>query len=358
MITTKTITASDGKREAHTIITIDNPTLTFEQQLHEILTQYEEAKESLGQTMRPVFRRWFLSDAVNQQPMLPDDGECATSVVEQPPLNLTKAALWVWFIEDAVVKRDDDGRFTAEAFGHSHIFEGGGNRPGMDPFHAMLFMLTSTNEALEQRGGSLLESCVRTWIFVQNVDVDYAEVVKGRNQAFGALGLTTDTRFIASTGIGGRQADRTSAVMLDSYSVLGLKKDSMRQINAPDHLNPTYEYGVAFERATSVDYDDRRHLFISGTASIDNKGRIVSPGDIRKQTLRMWENVASLLNAASFDWEDVGHLIVYLRDPADYTVVKNMFEDRFPNIPYIILHAPVCRTGWLIEMECMAMKKI
>lgn len=358
MISTKIIMASGGKREAHTIITIDDPTLTFDSQLCEILRQYEEAKASLGPQMRPVFRRWFLSDAVNQQPLLPDDGECATSVVEQPPLSLTKIALWVWMIEDAAVERDSDGRYNVEAFGHTHIFEGCSRRPGMDPCNAMHSMLTSTDEALKQRGGSLIDSCVRTWIFVQNVDVDYADVVKGRNLAFKELGLTPATRFIASTGIGGRQADRTAAVAFDSYSVLGLKEGAMRQINAPDHLNPTYEYGVAFERATSVDYDDRRHLFISGTASIDNKGHIVWQGDIRRQTLRMWENVESLLNAACFDWEDVGQILVYLRDPADYAVVKGMFEERFPDIPHVILSAPVCRPGWLVEMECMAMKKI
>jgi hypothetical protein len=54
----------------------------------------------------------------------------------------------------------------------------------------------------------------------------------------------------------------------------------------------------------------------------------------------------------------VGHLLVYLRDAADYIVVREMFEERFPNIPKIYLLAPVCRPGWLIEMECMAVKPI
>ena len=142
---------------------------------------------------------------------------------------------------------------------------------------------------------------------------------------------------------------------MDSYSVIGLKEGQMRQVNAPDHLNPTYEYGVAFERATSVDYDDRSHLFVSGTASIDNRGQVVWKGDIRRQTFRMWENVESLLKAASFGWEHVGQIIVYLRDPADYPVVSAMFAERFPSTPYVIVYAPVCRPGWLIEMECMAM---
>jgi enamine deaminase RidA (YjgF/YER057c/UK114 family) len=103
-----------------------------------------------------------------------------------------------------------------------------------------------------------------------------------------------------------------------------------------------------------VDYGDRRHVFISGTASINNKGEIMYPGDVRKQTERMWENVETLLKEADCGFEHVGHLLVYLRDIADYTVMKDMFDKRFPNIPKVFLLAPVCRPGWLVEMECMA----
>jgi len=82
------------------------------------------------------------------------------------------------------------------------------------------------------------------------------------------------------------------------------------------------------------------------------------PGDIRKQTLRMWENVEMLLAEAECTFEHVGHLLVYLRDIAGYTVVEEMFNERFPDIPKVYLLAPVCRPGWLIEMECMAVKAI
>ena len=34
--------------------------------------------------------------------------------------------------------------------------------------------------------------------------------------------------------------------------------------------------------------------------------------------------------------------------------VKEMFEERFPDTPYVITLAPVCRPTWLIEMECIA----
>jgi len=52
----------------------------------------------------------------------------------------------------------------------------------------------------------------------------------------------------------------------------------------------------------------------------------------------------------------VAQAIVYLRDPADHQVVKEMFEQHFPCLPKVILLAPVCRPGWLIEMECIAVK--
>lgn len=357
MITTRIIKAASGKCEAHSIITVEDPSIGFELQLAEIERQYAELKGTLSERMCPVFRRWFLSDAANQQASLPDMEECATSIVEQPPLNGTKIALWVWMIEDAESRRDPDGRYVVKAFGRTHIFEASRTRPDLDPRTAIHDMMTDTAVALEHRGGSLLKNCVRTWLFVRDIDKDYAEVVRGRNEAFDEQGLTTSTRFIASTGIQGRQADCEAAVIYDSYSVLGLAERDMRQINALDHLNPTHEYGVAFERASSIDYPDRRHLFVSGTASIDSKGQILWPGDVRRQTERMWENVGALLDAAEFGWENVGQILVYLRDSADYSVVNAMFEQRFPDIPRIIVHAPVCRPGWLVEMECMAMKK-
>ena len=129
----------------------------------------------------------------------------------------------------------------------------------------------------------------------------------------------------------------------------------MKHLYAPSHLNPTHEYGVTFERGTSLQYGDRKHLYISGTASINNRGEVVHVGDIASQTRRMWENVATLLaeGGASID-NDVMQMIVYLRDMGDFPTVRKMFEERFPNIPKVFTLAPVCRPAWLIEMECIA----
>jgi len=68
--------------------------------------------------------------------------------------------------------------------------------------------------------------------------------------------------------------------------------------------------------------------------------------------------VEMLLKEAECTYNDVDQMIVYLRDPADYQVVKSIYENRFPSVPKVMVNASVCRPGWLVEMECMATKKI
>ena len=57
---------------------------------------------------------------------------------------------------------------------------------------------------LTEANCTLAANCLRTWIFVQNVDVNYPGVVKARKEVFATQNLTEETHFIASTGIEGR----------------------------------------------------------------------------------------------------------------------------------------------------------
>jgi enamine deaminase RidA (YjgF/YER057c/UK114 family) len=103
-----------------------------------------------------------------------------------------------------------------------------------------------------------------------------------------------------------------------------------------------------------VHYGDRKHLFISGTASIDSKGEVVHVGDVRRQTERMICNIEALLAEGGATMNDVQMAIVYLRDMGDYEQVAQLLAERLPELPYTITLAPVCRPTWLIEMECVA----
>jgi enamine deaminase RidA (YjgF/YER057c/UK114 family) len=193
--------------------------------------------------------------------------------------------------------------------------------------------------------------------FVQNVDVNYKGLVEARKMFFSNHDLNEQTHYITSTGIEGRHAQSDIHVLFDAYAVKGLKKGQQKFLQASTHLNPTYQYGVTFERGVKVLYEDRDHILISGTASINKEGDIVDPGNITGQTERMLENIKALLLEADASFEDLVQMIVYLRDISDYQIVNSIFEERFPDVPKIITLAPVCRPGWLIETECIAVKE-
>ena len=140
------------------------------------------------------------------------------------------------------------------------------------------------------------------------------------------------------------------------YALKGFKPEQQRYLYATTHLNRTSEYGVTFERGTLLQFGDRNHAIISGTASINMKGEVMYEGDIVKQTQRMWENVGKLLEEAGMTMDNAAQIIVYLRDGSDFETVRSMFQEKYPNIPTVFTLAPVCRPAWLIEMECIAIQ--
>lgn len=351
-----------GVTEYHVMVHATRPEQSFQEQLDTVLNAYYNLIDTELKGASSVIKRYFLSDAANQYDTLlasvPEAPACACSVVEQAPLNGTKVALWAYLLTDIGAGSFNEELYRVQHGAYTHLWGGTSVSHAPSSEEQTSLLLKHYVMQLLSNGGHLADDCIRTWFFVQNVDVNYAGVVKARNEEFFTQNLTSKTHFISSTGINGRNADPSVLVQLDTYAVLGLKPEQIKFLYAPTHLNPTYEYGVSFERGTRVDYGDRRQVFISGTASIDNKGNILHVGDIRRQTERMWENVDALLSEAECGFEDVGQIIVYLRDVADYAVVNEMFEKRFPGIPRVIVHAPVCRPGWLIEMECMATKEV
>lgn len=352
----------EGVSEYHAMLRITNHRLTFKEQVDCLMEAYDQLMQGEMKGAVAVFKRFFVSDAANQanylQALHAERSDCALSIIEQPPLDGTKIALWVYIQRGVQTKALANGIYEVKHGAYRHLWMAGACNQASNSEYQMRLLFNDYVMQLLENGCCLADNCIRTWIFVQNVDVNYAGVVKARNEVFATQNLTDKTHFIASTGIAGRHANPKVLVQMDAYAVEGIDKEQIHYLYAPTHLNPTYEYGVSFERGTYVDYGDRRQVFISGTASINNKGEIMYPGDIRQQTLRMWENVETLLKEAECTFEHVAHLLAYLRDIADYTIVREMFEERFPNIPKVYLLAPVCRPGWLVEMECMAVKSI
>lgn len=68
---------------------------------------------------------------------------------------------------------------------------------------------------LKEKGLDMKTHLVRTWIYISDIDVNYSGVVRARNDIFALYGLTADTHFIASTGIGGDSQSRHACVAID-----------------------------------------------------------------------------------------------------------------------------------------------
>ena len=347
-------------REYHAMIHVDGRRLPYSQQLEAVLNAYNQLIEGPLKGAQAVFKRYFLSDAANQadEIILSDVTDCAKSIIEQPPLDGTKIALWCYLMTGVQTGISKSGLYEVRHGAFRHLWNGSAHNMAANSEYQTRLLFNEYNMQLLEEECTLEANCIRTWLFVNDVDLNYGGVVRARNQFFFTQGLTVHTHFIASTGIGGRQQDPNVLSQMDNYAIAGIRKEQIHYLYAPTHLNRTSDYGVSFERGTYIDYADRRHVFISGTASINNKGEIMYPKDIVKQTHRMWENVETLLAEADCTYDDVAEMVVYLRDVADYELVKAMYEERFSGRPYVIVLAPVCRPGWLVEMECMAVKKM
>lgn len=350
----------DGVEEYQVILELTDGTLTYKEQINRLHKVFDNLRKGKLKNALPVITRYFLSDAANQLEELQDSINPqltgAISIIEQPPLNGTKIALWAYLQTDMDIQLLDDGLWKATHSAFGHLWKGSATNRGGDSEIQTKQLLNDYILNLNAQHCLLADNCIRTWFYVQNIDVNYSGLVKARNEIFHAHELTDKTHFIASTGIGGRNADPKTVVQMDAYAVQGISAKQIQYLYAKTHLSSTAAYGVRFERGTCVKYGDRRHVFISGTASIDYKGEVLWVGDIRKQTLRVWGNVNALLNEADCSMDDVAYATVYLRDVADYNIVKEMYDSHFPKLPIVIVLAPVCRSHWLIEMECMAIR--
>jgi len=346
--------------EHHLMLECTNPMLPFDRQLDAILNAYQQILESSLPGSVAILKRYFLSDAANQADAVTaaDASDCPKSIVQQPPLNGTKVALWVYMLTGVATRFTESGLYEVAHGAYRHLWNASAHNLAANSEYQARLLFNEYVMQLAQEGCTLRDNCMRTWLFVSDIDLNYGGVVRARNQVFFTQGLTHETHFIASTGIGARAQDPCVLTQMDNYAIAGISPDQVHYLYAPTHLNRTSDYGVSFERGTYIDYGDRRHVFISGTASIDNKGQIVFPGDVVRQTQRVWQNVEALLAEASCTFDEVAQMIVYLRDPSDYAVVDQLYRERFPEKPLVIVHAPVCRPGWLVEMECMAVKSI
>jgi len=335
-------------------IITDNGKGLFSERLEDIYKKLKDWLEKEKQQQRSLtYAKIFLSDISNQEEELRQSpvmtelvGEAAHTMIQQSPIGGAKIGILVKtsheenpFVLHSLRLTDDE------------IMNFGS-------YMQTIMLFDKYIAILEKMGLTLRDNCVRTWIYVRDIDTNYDGVVKARNDVFKQHGLTVDTHFIASTGIGGRAMGKNVCVAIDFLTAPNIKSEDIMYLKALDHLNPTHEYGVAFERGVRVTLPDRYQYFISGTASINDHGEVINVGHVTRQAGRLLENIGALLADGKATMADVRYFIIYLRDLADAGAIEEYMNKAYPNVPHIITHAKVCRPAWLVEMECVAEKEL
>ncbi|MBN2344036.1 MAG: hypothetical protein JXR45_21265 [Deltaproteobacteria bacterium] len=377
-IATSTYTSPNGLKETYIFITGINNSTRFSDVLKTLNTFVDHAIDCTGISMHALmFSRVYLSDVENQKRSLLTSlvysRLCSgvVSVIGQPLLSGDAVSVLLYFV-DGVLRKPLNHGFSGyrhviddDPWCNELIFEGRNYNmlwvanytadTNEDAYSQTKTLLTRINTTLESHNLTMRNNLLRTWLYIRDVDNHYLGMANARRKSFEQFGLKRDSRFPASTGIEGKAHSSNRFVSMDGVAISGLREEQIVKMEARDYICPTIQYGVTFERGIRIRFGDRSHLHISGTASINNKGQVMYPGDILKQTERVITIISALLDTQNASMNQMAYIILYLRDPSHYEIVKNyLLKNISHDIPLIPVAAAVCRPGWLVEMEGVA----
>ena len=170
------------------------------------------------------------------------------------------------------------------------------------------------------------------------------------------MSQASDTTNVRGCPSGQRPALQTEAAD-------GKRRTKKTPIACQRVLNEAYDYEkkVSFVRGMRVELDNCVMLFISGTASVDDRGQSIHPGDLKAQTRRTFNNIKGLLESEGADWHDIVRTTCYLADFRHYdefNEARNRFyeEERLDPLPAsTCIEARICWPELLVEIEAIAM---
>ncbi len=232
----------------------------------------------------------------------------------------------------------------------ARLHAGGLYGPGDDAHEQTLAMFGVAEEILQQAGMEFRD-VVRTWIHLREMDRDYADLNRARRAFFESRGIDPPP---ASTGIGGGPVPAQHDLCLGVYAVQA-ERPPVRTVMTAPTLNEAMLYGSDFARGMRMVETNKVALHVSGTASIDEVGRTVHPGDFEAQADRMLVNAAALLEGQGATFGDVVSATTYLKRPADAGRLREkLHEAGFEGFPNALVAAPICRPDLLCEAEALA----
>ncbi len=291
-----------------------------------------------------------------------------TAFIEQPPLN-QGAHLELSVL--AVIPRGRQSRSASDIWStpacgcdacsrlparlvylgdQTHLHAGNIYGAGENAFDQTYAMFCGAEDLLREAGMKFGE-VVRTWIYLRDMDRDYADFNRARREFFRRTGIDVNP---ASTAVGGAPFPENHVVSMSLYAVKSPRPLDIEVMSAPT-LNEAWLYGSDFSRGLKIVDANKIALHVSGTASVDEAGRTVHLGNFEAQAKRMLTNISALLAAHGASFENLVSAVTYVKNPGDAPLLRALFQEHgFEGFPCVVVEAPICRPELLCETEAVA----
>ena len=211
-----------------------------------------------------------------------------------------------------------------------------------------------------QKEGFPIESIVRQWNYIGNItsydsfgNQHYQMFNNARSEFYNSSSWTNG--FPAATGIGtkGNYVVVDVDAVVDENLEFKIKPiDNKLQIAAHAYSTKFLEKAKTglttpkFERAKSLNLNDERLIYVSGTAAIRGENSVTA--DVLEQLYVTMENIRQLISGSK-----IRLLRVYLKKTEDYEQVQKVLSG-YTDVELSYFLADVCRNELLIEIEGIA----
>ena len=199
--------------------------------------------------------------------------------------------------------------------------------------------------------GMTFAHVARTWFYLDNI-LDWYGEFNALRTAFFTEQHVFQGIVPASTGVGMRNPQ--SAALMGGLLAVKPGSPQVNVMAVPSPLQcPALNYRSGFSRAVEVEVPGRRHLYISGTASIDLHGASVYCGDVRGQIARTMSVVDALLQSRGMTWNThVTRAVAYFPDLQDAPHFAGYCQAHaLTERPVTTVEATICRQDLLFEIE-------
>ena len=208
----------------------------------------------------------------------------------------------------------------------------------------------SQMDTLLDEAGMTFGDVLRTWFYNDDILGWYREFNGVRNKFFQEKKVY-EGLLPASTGIGGRNL--LGAALISGLIAIRTDSQDVTAFEVPSPMqSPAPQYGSSFSRAVELEVPDLRRIYVSGTASIDERGKSVFLDDAAAQVRQTMEVVQAILRSREMDWGDVTRSLAYFKRAKDAPLFKKYCDENgIPSFPAIIVENDVCRDELLFEIE-------